>query len=258
MPNPWFKFYGPEYIADPKMRSLTAAERSCWITLLSFASGSSTPGVIHHLTEDALMIDAGLNFQKDEWVDTVGVLKKFVKLDMITNDNEMITVLNWEKRQERAMSPYERLKKHRELKRDDNAMITPMITLEEEGDEEEDKDNTIARAKAPAKKSPKKKSTEKEPEPEYSSKSTRDKWFEGTEESFQLLAYFFDLKKLWPKLDTKEKLQHTASRYLRTARRIAKAGWSQDDFDKAHKRIPKELKEKDEWTLETIEKYLIK
>ncbi len=51
----WFKFYGQDYLSDPKMLSLSSAERSCWITLLCYSS---------------------------------------------VNDNGMITVINWNKRQE--------------------------------------------------------------------------------------------------------------------------------------------------------------
>lgn len=56
----------------------------------------------------------------DEWGATQGVLEKFKKLQMITLDNELITVLNWQKRQETSLTSYERVKRYREKKRNDN------------------------------------------------------------------------------------------------------------------------------------------
>jgi hypothetical protein len=120
----WFKFYGGEYLCDPKMLSLSPAERSCWITLLCYASISDIPGEIKHLTEERLMSVAGLDNTRDEWGETLGVLKKLENLEMIRADNGMITIINYRKRQDYALSSYERVKKHRELKRNDNEMIT--------------------------------------------------------------------------------------------------------------------------------------
>lgn len=139
----WFKFYGQDYLSDPKMLSLNACERSCWITLLSYSSINDN-GMITHLSEHNLMIQAGVNPMEDEWDTTKGIIEKLVKLEMITNDNGMITVKNWQKRQETNLTSYERVKRNREKKRNDNAMIT----LEENRIEENriDKLNTPANA----------------------------------------------------------------------------------------------------------------
>lgn len=143
----WFKFYGVEYLGDPKMLALTAAERSCWITLLSFASLSdetSEQGVVKYVNEATLMLQAGINFQDKEWEKTIGVLDHFKKLGMVTIDNGVITIEKWKKRQDSNLTGYERLKKHRKKQRDnsmitgdnatkneaDNALITPMITVD--------------------------------------------------------------------------------------------------------------------------------
>ena len=59
----WFKFYGTEYLGDQKILSLSPAERSCWITLLCYAGNNDNEndnGVIHYLTEDMVMKQAGL------------------------------------------------------------------------------------------------------------------------------------------------------------------------------------------------------
>lgn len=121
----WFKFYGGEYLSDPKMLSLSACDRSCWLTLLAYASMSSVEGEIKHLTEEVLMIQSGISFQHDEWSMTVGILEKLEKLEMIRIDNKLITIINWEKRQESNLTPYERVKKYREKRKNetnDNAI----------------------------------------------------------------------------------------------------------------------------------------
>lgn len=119
----WFKFYGQDYLSDPKMLALSASERSCWITLLSYSSINDN-GVITFLSEDQLMAQAGLNVMHEEWDRTIGVLQKLESLEMIHNDNGKITVINWAKRQETNLTGYERVKRYREKKRDDNAKIT--------------------------------------------------------------------------------------------------------------------------------------
>lgn len=117
----WFKFYGSEYLNDPKVMSLTACERSCWITLLSYASTAEIPGEIKYLNEYKLMVMAGIDPVDNEWETTQGVLNKLQTLNMIKQDsNGMITVINFRKRQDTALTNYERVKKFREKKRNDN------------------------------------------------------------------------------------------------------------------------------------------
>lgn len=134
----WFKFYGQDYLSDPKMLSLSASERSCWITLLCYSSVNDN-GMITFLSEEQLMIQAGLDFQNDEWDRVRGIVEKLVKLQMIQNDNGMITVLNWKKRQETSLTSYERVKRWREKKRVDNEKIT----LEENRIEEKRDDTSM-------------------------------------------------------------------------------------------------------------------
>ncbi len=111
MTNPWFKFYGGEFLFDPKLDDFTDSEISCWIVLLSYASVSDIPGVVRHISEDKLLKRARVTTQ---WETTVGVLKKFEKLGMITISNDVIEISNWNKRQERSSTQYERVKKFRE------------------------------------------------------------------------------------------------------------------------------------------------
>src|SRR3990167_11291538 len=109
----WFKFYGAEYLADPKMMALTPAGRSCWVALLSNACVSENGGQVKHLTEQRLMMQAGIDIYDDLWKETEGILNKFVELDMITLDNGVITIKNWQKRQGMSLTGYERVKKYR-------------------------------------------------------------------------------------------------------------------------------------------------
>ena len=111
MINQWFKFYGGEYLSDPKMLSLTAGERSCWLTLLCYASQNM--GTIKYLSENQLMIQAGINPQSEEWKNTSGVLDKFRRMEMIQIDDTMMTLVNWNKRQDSYLTGYERTKKYR-------------------------------------------------------------------------------------------------------------------------------------------------
>ncbi len=110
----WFKFYGGEYLSDPKMLALGSPERSCWLTLLCYASMTDKGGIIKHLSEEMLMAQSGIDPMDDIWDRTHGVLKKFEKLEMITLDNDTIVIINWKKRQEMSLTPYERVKRYRE------------------------------------------------------------------------------------------------------------------------------------------------
>ena len=141
----WFKFYGQDYLSDPKMLSLTACERSCWLTLLSYSSINDN-GMITFMSEQQLMLQSGLDFQDDSWDRTVGVLKKLERLEMITVDNEVITVKNWGKRQETNLTSYERVKRYRQKKHNDNTKIT----LDKKRIEENRRDKNIILESTPA------------------------------------------------------------------------------------------------------------
>lgn len=106
MANQWFKFYGGEYLSDPKIVQLNAHERSCWITLLCLAS-QSEKGEIKFLSEKQLLVMSGVteNASND-------VLHKFEQLDMIRISNGIVTIINWEKRQ--YSEGYSRVKRFRE------------------------------------------------------------------------------------------------------------------------------------------------
>ena len=93
----------------------------------------------------------------------------------------------------------------------------------------------------------------------FNAEDTKQAWYDGKDEAFQLIAWYFDRKNLWPKFDSRAKLDATASRHLRAARQIVKAEWSQKECASAvRKMLDANPKMKDEWTLETLIKYLTK
>jgi len=127
MANPWFKFYGGEYLSDPKIFKLTSDERSCWLTLLCLASMSSKQGKIPFINVEQIMVQSGIN--PDSWDKNKGLLEKLEELKMITNDNATIFITHWKKRQNSNLTGYERVKRYREKQKklnviNDNAMIT--------------------------------------------------------------------------------------------------------------------------------------
>ncbi len=114
----WFKFYGQEFLADPKMDYLSAPEISIWLTLLCLASMSDEEGTIKYCSEEKIMRKARLN--DEEIMKNRNFLKKFKKLKMIEfnykKGDVIITILNFSKRNN-PLTPYERVKNYRERKK---------------------------------------------------------------------------------------------------------------------------------------------
>lgn len=128
MANLWFKFYGGDFLSDPKIERLTPAERSCWVTLLCLASMNGS-GEIEFLTIESLLNKSGIQYDPynpKEWENAVTVLNKFQKMKMITLDDDKIQILNWEKRQERNLTPAERMAKMRAKNK--NQSVTSDVT----------------------------------------------------------------------------------------------------------------------------------
>lgn len=114
----WFKFYGQEFLSDPKMLSLTALERSLWLTLLCLGSSSDTEGVVKYIDEDKIKVLTNLSPLDEEWDNVTGFLKKFEELGMITLADKSIVIKNFEKRQDTNLTGYERVKRYREKQKD--------------------------------------------------------------------------------------------------------------------------------------------
>jgi hypothetical protein len=149
----WFKFYGEEYLSDPKMLSLTPCERSCWITLLSYAS-LDEKGIVKYLTEEKLMIQAGLDYQCEEWEQTQGIFNKLSELKMIKVVKDGIKILHWKKRQDTNLTSYERVKRYRERLRNDNANDNAMITSDKSRVDKIRKEESVSSFKTSKKRKP--------------------------------------------------------------------------------------------------------
>jgi hypothetical protein len=150
MALPWFKFWSADYLSDPKTRSFTSHQHSCWLHLLCFAANSTTPGVIKFLDEESLMHYAGINPMEDEWNCTKGVLKLFEQRGMILVDNGTITINNWTRRQETALTNAERQARFRARNEpvtdvtSRNETRNPKVTLDKIRVDKNRKDNTPA------------------------------------------------------------------------------------------------------------------
>ena len=113
----WFKFYGAEYLSDPKINTMTPQERSCWFSLLCLASSSSKIGTIEFLTVESLLSISGIKwdpYNTTEWDNNFSVLSKLERMKMIElSDTGIITIVNWDKRQEHNLTIAERVAKSR-------------------------------------------------------------------------------------------------------------------------------------------------
>lgn len=115
----WFKFYGKDWMSDIKIVKMSSEDKLCFITLLCLASASDEQGVIRDCDEDSLITMTRLNDSPYEDMSEAkrakGVLQRLVKNKMITHDNgDVVTVLNFVKRQGKSLTGYERVKRHRE------------------------------------------------------------------------------------------------------------------------------------------------
>ncbi len=263
MANQWLKFYGGEFLADPKIISLAPLERLCWVTLLCFASMGSGDGKVEYITEDRLMIQAGIDPTQDEWKATKGVLEKLESLKMVRVDNGVITLINWEKRQQHSLTPYERVKRYRDRKRNANGDDTKKITTEENRREEnrvdkKRKKKESAAIAAPASKPLKPKSNPDDP-------FTLDQYITSMRQSPQrfirLIGEYAD--EIKPELKTKGQWEVFTRRNVRTAKSLEV--FSDEQIEDAIGRLSKDVRSKSNpkgfittWTFETLLKYITK
>lgn len=110
----WFKFYGQDYLNDTKILALNSGRRSCWMTLLCWASLDN--GKVRYIDETTLILHSGISFESDEYDRVTGVLQILENLDMIKISGGIIYIKNWEKRQQSSATGAERAKKYRENK----------------------------------------------------------------------------------------------------------------------------------------------
>lgn len=133
----WFKFYGQEFLTDPKIMELDAVSRALWVTILCLASQND--GVIKHIDEWKIMVLTGISPLDDEWQEAPGFLKIFENLGMVTISDETVTVTNYEKRQSTNLSGAERQKRFRERQKEIEAKTESNVTQRYDSNGREDK-----------------------------------------------------------------------------------------------------------------------
>jgi hypothetical protein len=121
MANPWFKFYASDYLNEPKMHGMDGNTRSCWLTLLCYASISEVPGVIdlRYVTEDLVLLRSGVPMGGSEWEKMTGVFERFLQKEMVFKEGDCLHVKSWMKRQESYLTGAERGKRHRDNQKDE-------------------------------------------------------------------------------------------------------------------------------------------
>lgn len=149
---PWMKLYS-EIITDPKIRRLSIDERWFWIVLLCLAADNNKRGQVTVVTDT-------IPFTRDDFVSLCGytvqdkinggfdphdmidkALKKFILLHMIEMDsNGIITIKNFEKRQDSHLSDAERASRYRHKSK----VTTVTLDVDVDLDVEEDKIKSLS------------------------------------------------------------------------------------------------------------------
>lgn len=133
----WFKFYGQDWLADPKLYGLNAEDRLCFITLLCLASAreeDTIPNIteesLKHVTRlylDPLCIHKGES--NCEWCRATGTLKRLENKGIVRYESNggsnasnaerygRVTVCNFTKRQQKYLTGAERQARHRAKKK---------------------------------------------------------------------------------------------------------------------------------------------
>lgn len=126
----WFKFYGQDFITDPKMRMLTIEEKMCWVILMCLANSEDKNGLVSFVNEPEIMRQAGVIEGTDSWDRTRGFLEKFQEYNMIEIKVTSVTqghvtdasralyadvvLVNFQNRQDTNLDGSERQKRYRE------------------------------------------------------------------------------------------------------------------------------------------------
>lgn len=132
----WFKFYGQEYLGDPKMSLMGPIERSIWLTLLCLASATNN-GIIKNVSLNRLKVMSGMMPGDECWDKIENILDIFKVLEMISYKQEetgmfTVTVTNFIKRQGNldAEDPDEVLKRVRKFRSSSERKNPVTVTIE--------------------------------------------------------------------------------------------------------------------------------
>ncbi len=118
MANAWFRTYA-EFANDPKVQMMNEAHQRRLIMLFCFRCNG-------HVTLQDEEVTFQLRISPEEWQSTKAI---FLARGFIDSDNN---ILNWDKRQYKSDSSVERVRRHRETKKQDdvtecNVTVTPQI-----------------------------------------------------------------------------------------------------------------------------------
>lgn len=116
----WFKFYGQDWLTDPKILSLSMEDRLCYITFLCLISAEDGNKI--KISEDILIhlsrIPDDPKDNNNPYDNAIGCLQRFIDNKMIMRDNNgALSCVNFAKRQGENLTGYERVKRYRENKK---------------------------------------------------------------------------------------------------------------------------------------------
>jgi hypothetical protein len=112
----WFKFYGKDFLTDPKIRRLNPIHQLMWVYLLCHASDTES-GHVRFIDENDLVTATGIMPQDDDFEGAKGFFAKCEKMDMIEVVDDGVVVKNFKKRQESYLSGAERTANWRSRKK---------------------------------------------------------------------------------------------------------------------------------------------
>lgn len=134
----WFKFYGQDWMTDTKIVTMSVVDRLTYITLLCLGSSSDIPGIVTKCNEHSILQMChyfedpydGVN----DYSKALGFIERFSKFGMIKVTESSIEglidieIVNFRKRQDRAMTNSERQSLYRERKKgESNEIVTEKL-----------------------------------------------------------------------------------------------------------------------------------
>lgn len=133
----WFKFYGKDFLTDPKIHRLNPIQQLMWVKLMCYASNDD--GNVRYLTEEELGNACKIDgFSEDLYEMTKGFYDKVESMGMIEMvDNNHIRLINYEKRQNRLFTAAEKQQRYRDKKNSNDSNQPPVtnVTLEKSREE---------------------------------------------------------------------------------------------------------------------------
>lgn len=118
----WFKFYGKDFMVDPKIRRLSAIHQLMYVYMLCYAS-TTDDGVIEYLTEDILAAHCNLTPLDEDYKKTRNFITTVKNMGMVDVVGDSITVIKYLSRQQRQMTDAERAKRYRDRKKEQDSDV---------------------------------------------------------------------------------------------------------------------------------------